>query len=206
MGPVVVAYAPFGLLVGASVASSANPWAAWLATWSIYGGAAHLAVLDVLAQGSGWATAAAVGLLVNARLAAYAAAMAPEWRSAPAWRRLVAAVMLTDAPWVMSRDRREGRQHYYLGAAVALFIGWPMLVTVGVAAGGLMAAAPVTDLLVPLTLGAVLVPQLRQRPAATVVIAASVSAVLTWQVPTGAALTITAAVGTAAGVLSRGAS
>ena len=83
MAPMLVAYAPFGLLVGAAVAASANPLAAWLATWTIYGGAAHLAVLDVLAHGSGWMAAAAVGLLVNVRLTAYATAMAPEWRSAP---------------------------------------------------------------------------------------------------------------------------
>ncbi len=96
MAPMMLAYVPFALVVGAAVASSANPWAAWLATWTIYGGAAHLAVLGVLAQGSGWAAAAAVGLLVNARLAAYATAMAPQWRSAPRGQRALAALMLTD--------------------------------------------------------------------------------------------------------------
>lgn len=83
VAPMVVAYAPFALIVGSAVASSTNPLAAWLATWTIYGGAAHLAVLEVLAHGSSWLAAAIVGLLVNARLAAYAAAMAPDWRSAP---------------------------------------------------------------------------------------------------------------------------
>ncbi len=80
MGPVIVAYVPFALVVGASIASSAQPWAAWAGTWLVYGGAAHLALLDVLAHGGGWLPAAAVGLLVNVRLTAYAAAMAPAWR------------------------------------------------------------------------------------------------------------------------------
>lgn len=97
MAPMILAYLPFALMVGASVAARANPLAAWLATWTIYGGGAHLAVLDVLAQGSGWLAAAAVGLLVNARLTAYATAMAPQWRSAPFRQRAAAGLMLTDA-------------------------------------------------------------------------------------------------------------
>jgi predicted branched-subunit amino acid permease len=126
---------PFALVVGAAVASSANPWAAWLATWTIYGGAAHLTVLGVLAQGSGWAAVAAVGLLVNARLSAYATAMAPQWRSAPRGQRALAALMLTDLPWALARDRKHGLRQFYLGAAGTLFVGWPALVTVGVLVG-----------------------------------------------------------------------
>src|SRR4051794_20442452 len=88
--PILAAYAPLGLVVGAAVASSDNPWAAWLGTFAIYGGAAQLAVLDVLAHDPGWVTAAVVGALVNLRLAAYATAMVPVWRTA-SWRRRVAA-------------------------------------------------------------------------------------------------------------------
>ncbi len=97
--------------------------AAWLGTWLIYGGAAQLAVLDVLAHGSGWVAAAVVGLLVNLRLAAYATAMVPEWRT-----RLAAASaagrgsILTDAPWALARARTRGAQSYYLGAALTLLV------------------------------------------------------------------------------------
>ena len=135
MAPMMLAYVPFALVVGAAVASSANPWAAWLATWTIYGGAAHLAVLGVLAQGSGWAAAAAVGLLVNARLSAYATAMAPQWRSASRGQRALAALMLTDVAWALARDQQHGQRQFYLGAAGTLFVGWPALVTVGVWSG-----------------------------------------------------------------------
>ena len=108
MAPMVVVYVPFALLVGSAAASSANPLAAWLATWTIYGGAAHLAVLEVLAHGSGWVAAALVGLLVNARLSAYAAAMAPDWRSAPLARRALAGALLTDAPWALASSAPPG--------------------------------------------------------------------------------------------------
>ncbi len=206
MLPIVTAYAPLGLLVGAHVARSDNPVAAWLSTWLIYGGAAQLAVLDVLAHGSGWLAAAIVGLLVNMRLAAFATAMNPGWRSAPLRLRVAAAVMLTDAPWVVARNRPYGQRRYYLGAAVTLFILWPLMVSVGVLVGGRLDAAPVTALLLPLTLGAVIVPQLRQRPAALAMVAASCSAALTIQLSAGVALAVAGLVGALAGMVAERAS
>lgn len=200
MAPMLVAYVPFGLLVGAAVAASANPLAAWLATWTIYGGAAHLAVLDVLGHGSGWMAAAAVGLLVNARLTAYSTAMAPEWRTAPARQRALAAVLLSDAPWALARDRGEGDRQFYLGAGLTLFVGWPVLVTLGTLTGDRVSTVPVAALLPALTLGAVVVPQLRHRPVAFAVAAASVSAVATAHLSAGTSLAVAAAVGVTAGL------
>jgi predicted branched-subunit amino acid permease len=201
MAPLLPAYVPFGLLVGAAAAASANPWAAWLATWAIYGGAAHLAVLDVLAHGSGWVAAAVVGLLVNTRLTAYAAAMAPAWRTAPAGRRAVAALMLTDAPWALARERPAGQQHFYLGAAGTLFAAWPVLVTAGVLAHRWVAAVPVATLLPALTLGALVVPHLRERPVRWAVAAATVVALATAPLAAGPALLLAAVAGVGAGLL-----
>lgn len=206
MAPMVVAYVPFAMVVGAAVAASANPWAAWLSTWTIYGGAAHLAVLDVLAHGSGWAAAAAVGLVVNARLTAYATAMAPQWRSAPAGQRALAALMLTDAPWALTRaygaEHPRALRKFYLGAAGTLFVGWPTLVTVGALAGGWVTAVPVAGLLSAMTLGGVVVTQLRQRPVAVAVGAATLSAVATSPLSTGTALAVAAVTGAGAGILA----
>ena len=201
MAPMLLAYAPLALLVGAAVAASANPLAAWLSTWTIYSGAAHLTVLNVLAHGSGWAAAAVAGLLVNVRLAAYATSMAPEWRSAPAPQRAMAALMLTEAPWALSRNRSTGQRRFYVGAALTLFVGWPTMVTVGTLAGSWVNAVPVTALLPALTLGGVVVTQLRKRPVALAAAAAAVSALVTIQLAAGVALVVAAAVGTAAGLL-----
>jgi predicted branched-subunit amino acid permease len=184
------------------VAASANPAAAWLGTWTIYGGAAQLAVLDVLAQGTGWLGAALVGLLVNARLTAYAVDMAPQWRSAPRHHRVAAAVMLTDAPWALARGRTRGHPGFYLGAGLTLFLAWPLLVTVGVLTAGWLHALPVAGLLSALTLGAVVVTQLRQRPVCLAVAAASASAVVTASLGAGSALAVAAAAGVLAGTFA----
>ena len=202
MTPVVAAYAPFALVVGTAVASSADPWSAWAGTWLVYGGAAQVAVLDVLAHGGGWISAATIGLLINVRLAAYAAAMAPAWRAEPTRRRIAAAAMLTDAPWALARDRARDDPAYYLGAALALFLSWPAMVSAGALVGTRIDAGPVGDLLLPLTLGAVVVPQLRRRPAAAAIAAALVTAVATSAADIGTALLLAAATGTAAGLLA----
>lgn len=203
VAPMIVVYAPFALIVGSAVATSTNPLAAWLSTWTIYGGAAHLSVLEVLAHGSGWVAAAVVGLLVNARLAAYSAAMAPDWRSAPLALRALAGAVLTDAPWALARQRATGSREYYLGAALTLFVAWPTLVTIGTfAAGDWLTDTPVTAILPALTLGTVVVAQLRERPAAAAVGAASVTAFATCSLDAGVALLICAAAGAAAGLVA----
>jgi len=199
MAPVTVAYAPFALVVGAAVAASDDPVAAWLSTWTIYGGAAQLAVLDVLRDGSGWVAAAVVGLVVNARLTAYATAMVPAWRTASLRRRVTAAVTLTDASWALARGRDETDREFYLGAALTLFLCWPAMVTVGVLVHRWVGAVPVTGLLPALALGAIVVPQLRRRAVAAAVGVASLSAVLTAGLPPGTALLVAGGLGAAIG-------
>ncbi|MDX6300528.1 MAG: hypothetical protein QOF53_1742, partial [Nocardioidaceae bacterium] len=177
--------------------------------WTISGGAAQLAVLEVLGHGSAWVAAAVVGLVVNARLGAYATAMAPDWRTASVGRRIVAAVTLTDASWALARERDQGDQaaqadqadqEFYLGAALTLFAGWPAMVTLGVLVNGWVSALPVTALLPALALGAIVVPQLRRRPVALAVGAASLSAVATAGLPPGTALLVAGGLGAAVGV------
>jgi predicted branched-subunit amino acid permease len=142
-----------------------------------------------------------VGLLVNARLTAYATAMAPEWRGAPLRHRALAGVMLTDATWAMARSRDSGRREFYLGAGAALFVGWPVIVALGVLAGQWVSAVPVAGLLSAMTLGAVVVPQLRERPTAAAAAVAVLTAALTTTLPTGTALVLAAVTGGGTGLL-----
>lgn len=202
MLPMIVGFAPFGLLVGAAVAESDHPGAAWLATWTIYGGAAHLAVLDVLGSGAGVVGAVLVGLMVNVRLAAYSASMASDWRSVSSVRRALAALALTDAPWALAQDApgdARARRATYAGAALVLWIAWPLLVTVGVVMGPLLQDLPAAKLLPGLTLGVLVVPHLRHRPGLAAATTATVTAVACSPLPAGPALLASAAAGAVAG-------
>jgi len=202
MLPLLVAYAPFALMVGAAVAASDNPLAAWLSTWTIYGGAAHLVTLDLLAHGSGWVAAAVAGLLVQTRLSAYSTAMAPDWASATLSQRLLAGVLLTDAPWALTRARETGRRGFYLGAGLTLFVAWPAMVTVGALSGDVLSGDPAAALVPALVLGCTVATQLRHRPVLVASAAAGLSAVVTAPVSAGVALVAAAVAGTAGGLLA----
>ena len=208
MAPMLVAFAPFALLVGAAVAASESPTAAFLSTWTIYGGAAHLAVLDVLAHGTGALGAAVVGLLINARMVAYAVSLSPHWRDASTGSKLAAAAMLTDATWALANnhpvDTAAARRRFYFGAGLTLWFGWPVMVTLGVLVGGWVNDVPVATLLPSLTLGALVVPQLRTRPGLAAAAAAACVAVATSRMDGGLSLAMCAAVGASvAGLVHR---
>jgi predicted branched-subunit amino acid permease len=199
MAPMLLAYAPFGLLVGASIAASDSPQAAFLSTWTIYGGAAHLAVLDVLAHNTGVAGAVLVGLLINARMVAYSVSLAPLFAGASTRSKVAAAAMLTDATWGLTRSREAAtpreRRRFYFGAGLTLWFGWPTLVTLGVLAGDWIQAVPAARLLPCLTLGALAVRQLHGRPALAAGAVAAAVAVATSGLDGGLALLICAAAG-----------
>lgn len=208
MAPMLLAFAPFGLLVGAAVAASDSPTAAWLSTWTIYGGAAHLAVLEVLQHGTGVVGAALVGLLINARMVAYAVSLAPHWRESTTSSKVAAASLLTDVTWALTSshetDDSASRRRFYFGAGLTLWVSWPVLVTLGAAVGGWVAEVPAATLLPSLTLGALVVPQLRTRPGLAAGTGAALVAVATPHLDGGVALTLSALVGAvAAAVVSR---
>ena len=201
MAPMLVAYAPFGLLVGAAVSRSESPLAAWLSTWTIYGGAAHLAVLDVLQHDTGALGAALVGLTVNARMVAYSMSLAPHWRGTSTLSRLGAAAMLTDAVWGLARnhpaDGDLARRRFYFGAGLTLWFGWPLLVSLGVLVGEWVRDVPALSLLPCLTLGSLALRQLHGRPEVAAAGVALVVAVATSGLDGGVALVGCAAAGAA---------
>ena len=48
MVPLLVAYMPFALVIGATAAEHGSPVAGWAGSWLIYGGSAHLAAIRTL--------------------------------------------------------------------------------------------------------------------------------------------------------------
>ena len=200
--PAVVAFAPLALMVGAAVAASDNPLAAWLSTWTIHGGAAQLITLDVVAQQPSWIAAATAGLLVQIRLSAYSTAMVADWRTAPIGLRLLAGVVLSDAPWALAQSRTSGRRGFYLGAGLTLFFAWPAMVTVGTAVGDVVGGVAAAALVPALVVGCTVVTQLRQRPMLVAAFAAGLSATATVMASAGVAFVTAAAVGIVAGLVA----
>ena len=188
MVPALVAFAPLALMVGAAVAASDNRLAAWLSTWTIYGGAAQLVTLEAVAQQSGWIAAATAGLLVQARLSAYSTAMVADWRTAPLGQRVLAGLLLS-TPRALAQSRTEaGRRAFYLGAGLALFLAWPAMVTLGTVVGDVVGGVAAAALVPALVLGCTVATQLRERPVLAAAAAAGLTAVVTVAISAGVAL------------------
>ena len=170
-------------MVGAAVSASDDPLVAWFSTWAIHGGAAQLVTLDAVAQRSGWVAAATAGLLVQ-MVVGVLHRHGGRLANGSARLRLLAGVVLSDAPWALAQARSTGRRGFYLGAGWLSFFAWPAMVTVGTAVGDGVGGIAATAL-VPHSLGCTVVTQLRQRPVLAAAIAAGLSAVLTVEASAG---------------------
>ena len=159
-------YLRFGLLLGAAIRRSAEPWAAWSGAELMYGGSAHLTLIEMLRTGSGWWAAVGAALLINARLLVYSSALIPLWDSTRRPPRLLAAAVVIDPTWMLASRRAEQgtpaqQRAHFSCAAIVLTAGWTVAVTVGAVLGSVTAVTGVFAIAVPLCLVAIVVPHLK---------------------------------------------
>jgi predicted branched-subunit amino acid permease len=207
MAPMLIGYAPFAAVVGATVAAQQERLAAWAGTWLIYSGAAQLAVLGALGSGSGLALTVAAGMIVNARLLVYSAALAPHWRTEQRWVRTLAAALLTDAVWALASRRYSEpgtpsqRRWYYFGAALTLWSGWVAMVTAAAMLGDRFKVDLGLGLAAPLCLLFLVAPALRTSGGRASAGAAALVALGAEVVAVDAGLVAAVSAGSVAGLL-----
>lgn len=205
MLPMLAGVVPFGLLVGASIAPVDDPVPSLLAALVIFGGSAQLAANQLLADGAGLVVTVLTVLVINARLAVYSGALAPLWRDHSRRFRLAAALFVVEPTYALGRARAlEGgteieRRWHYVGAAVLLAAGWVTAIVAGLTIGGHVGPEVGLELGVPLSLLAMIVPELRARPTCAVALASAVTAVLLRGLPMGSGLLAAVAAGVLTG-------
>lgn len=182
MLPLIIGYVPFGLLVGVAVSRSADVFAAWTGTVTIYGGSAQLTLLELLGSGaSAWAAAGAA-LTIHARLVVFSLALVPTFASARLPVRLTAAAFVIEPTWLVAVRRAElpgtadDRRWHFAGSTVVLTLGWLLVVSAGLALGQL--SVPALGIIGPLCLVAMVAPHLRVPGGVLAVIAAAASTLI----------------------------
>jgi len=208
MAPLLVGIAPFGLVVGAAMVSSglSVPQALGMSVL-VYGGAAQLAVVDLLASDAPFLVVAVTGLVVNLRFAMLSASIAAYFRRLPtAWRWVVGS-LLVDVLYARSvttfdRDREVDRRWYYLGAGVVTWVGWQAGTVVGIVLGtGLPGSVPF-GFVVPLIFIGLLVPALDDDSTVVAAAVGGAAAVLGANLPLNAGLLVATGCGVAAGLIA----
>jgi predicted branched-subunit amino acid permease len=193
--------------VGAAVAASADPLAAWTGTLLLYGGSVQLAVLQVLGTGAPVWTAILVGVLVNARLLVYSGGLAPLWKGARPWATVLGAATIVEPTWAIAENRLRtggpaGAREHYFGAASTLTVGWTAAVALGTLIGRVDGLAVHLAVAVPLCLVVLVVPHLRLPGGIAAVAAAVGTAVVARAVVPGFEVLPAMAAAAAAGLLA----
>jgi predicted branched-subunit amino acid permease len=205
--PVVLAYAPFGLALGATLAATHLPsWIAWSSS-PLFGGAAQLLAVRMLDAGASTVLVVLGALVVNARMLLYSAALAPHAAAWPTRWRWLSAYLLADPVYALAITRFAGRDadssrdrlRYYLTVGLVVFPAWMALTGAGVLLGGVLPASLRLDLAAPLTFLLLLLPMLTSRPAYAAAVTGGTVAVAASGLPLGLGLLAGAAAGIAVG-------
>jgi predicted branched-subunit amino acid permease len=191
MLPLIAAYSPFALVIGAAVAQHGAPLAGWAGSWLIYGGSAHLAAIRTLDE-AGAVAAILTGVLVNARLLLYSASLARRWPEQPRWFRLAAAGLIIDPTWAAAERHADQctdlaqQRRYFIAAGLTLGCGWSSAIAVGALMGARVDWLEF-EIVVPLCLLGLVGEGLRSSGARPVIAVAASVALLTagWSAGTG---------------------
>ena len=160
-----------------------------------------------MGSGAGAGAVLAAVTLVNARFLLYAAALEPHFRDQPRWFRWAAAHFVVDPTYAMVTRRvtcdldasTPARfRRYWLTAGGVLAVAWVAMTAVGGLLAPVLPASSALDVAAPAMFLAMLVPQLRARPALVGAGTAAVTAALASPLPSGLGLLC----GIAAGVVA----
>ncbi len=211
---VVVAYIPFGLALGATMArTGVDPLVAWSSSPLLFGGAAQLLSVQLLDTAATPVVVILGALVVNARMLLYSASLAPHAAAWPTRWRWAGAYLLADPVYALAigrytRPDRGGDPHhrlvYYLSVGLSLWVAWQAITGAGILLAAVLPAGLHLELAAPLTFLLLLLPMLTSRAAYAAAATGATVAVAASGLPLGVGLLVGAAAGIAAGALVEG--
>jgi predicted branched-subunit amino acid permease len=194
VAPMLVGVIPFGLVAGATPATTGLGGGVSIGLSTIvFAGASQLAAADALADGGSALVAVIAACTINLRLLLYSASLAPHLAEVPLRRRLLIGYLLTDQAYAVSITRWTAEADveaaggpqapglaqkvpFYFGAAVLLWANWQICTIVGVLIGAAVPDSLPLDFAVPLVFLVLLVPAITSRPAAVAAVVGGVVA------------------------------
>lgn len=169
----MLAVGPFGAVAGlAAVASGLNFAEAVSLSAFVNGGSSQLAGLALIGNGAPVVVILATVFFVNLRYLMYSLALAPYLTGVPRRWRLLMAHVLFDQTFAFASQRYSRRPEaghrvaYFFGVALPLFVTWMSGTIVGAAFGAQVPDGWSLDFAIPLTFLALLMPAIKDRPAA----------------------------------------
>lgn len=207
MLPLFLGAVPFGVVIGVAIAESDVPnLPGWLSSSLVFGGAAQLTAISLLAAGAPALSAVVGALVVNARHLMYGAALVPRFRGQPRWFRGLGPYVLIDQVFalVSVRDEQEDPafwRSYYMGAGALAWSMWQVVVAVGLLAGPVLPEGLSLEFAIPVLFIGLVVPTLIRRPALVAAVTAVAVTTLLHGIPNRGGLLVGALAGVVAGTI-----
>lgn len=208
VAPMVLAVAPFGAVAGLAAVSSGLGFAQAVALSALVNaGAAQLAALQLVTQGAPVPVVLATAVVVNLRFLMYSMALAPYFTGIHKRWRLLMAHTLVDQTFAFATRRYSERPNghrvaYFLGLSAPLFVSWISGTVAGAALGASVPAGWSLEFAIPLTFLALLMPAIKDRPAATAAVVGGAVALVSLALPYNLGLIIAAVSGIYAGLIA----
>ena len=208
-------YIPFDLAAGAVMAQTAVDPAVSIASGPIiFAGAAQLVAIQLLDSGAAIPLIVLAVFIVNSRHLLYSASLEPHLSDWSRGQRLAGAFFLSDPTYALAitRFQRPGgggskneQLGYYFAVSIVLWVGWSILLAVGVLFGALIPPWVPLELAIPLTFLLLVLPLLKDHAGVVAAAVGGFAALLAQPLPFGTALIIGAVAGLIAGgiVLAR---
>ncbi len=208
VGPLLLGVFPFAAITGAAAMRLGfTEVQAMSMSLLVFAGAAQLAMLDLLSQDAPFAIIVLTACVVNARFVIYSAALAPHFQKISPWTKVVGCYLVTDQAYACalmpSEEKLIGpgdRIWLFFGAGVMLWLTWQAGSALGVFWGAEVTARLPLDFAVPLSFIALLLPSLKDWPAAAAAATAAMAAVGFRGLPLSAGFLVAVLAGIGAGV------
>jgi 4-azaleucine resistance transporter AzlC len=142
MAPMMPGIVPFGITTGMALSDAGlSPVIAIVSSVVVFAGAAQLAALQLISEGSLPIVVFLSACIINLRFSMYSASLAPYFASlAPRWTWTI-SYLLSDQACTVTLLRAHQEPHrtdlrwFYLGGGMFMWITWQMSVSIGVFAG-----------------------------------------------------------------------
>lgn len=209
VSPLMLGVAPFGLVLGVTIAATRiDNLLGWATSVIIFAGAAQLATVELVDQAAPALVIIATALVINARHFMYSAALSPHFKGYPGRWRLAGPYLLTDQAFALAITRYENvtdpvyKRWFYLGAALTLWVVWQITTATGVVLGAQIPRSWNLDFAIPLVFLSLLIPTVRTRPSLVAALVGGGLAVVGRDLPNGTGLIVAALLGIFAGVIA----
>ena len=181
---------PFGMIYGAlALSAGLSPSAAQMMSSIVFAGSSQFAVAQLVREAAPAFVIVVTIAMINLRHMLYSASMAPYVKDLSArWKSLL-AYLLTDECYAatVTHYQEQGitatSHWFFLGAGLALWTTWQVSSALGIFLGSALPASWPLDFALPLTFIAMVIPVLRDRPAAAAAVSGGVVSLLAYALP-----------------------